>query len=326
MKADNILTIGCAYKVPKGGIAACEHAYSTFYKPFNHIATVAGGNKWEKIMIVVLAWMKFLLLITTKHIDLVHVHGASYASFWRKAPFILVSKALGKKVVYHVHGGGFIQFTTEHRRSVQYVVNHCDVIVALSDVFKTFFEDDLHAKKVVIIPNPVENALENHSVRQQGICNFLFLGLVCKSKGIFDLIEVVNEKQNELRGRAKFVIGGIGELDKLKNLIKKYGIEDLVESIGWVAGAIKVQKLNEADVFVLPSYIEGLPICILEAETYHLPIISTNVGGIPEIVRPGQNGYLITPGNKEELSAAIIEMVTDSGLREKWGGEILQVC
>lgn len=66
--------------------------------------------------------------------------------------------------------------------------------------------------------------------------------------------------------------------------------------------------LNGADVYVLPSYKEGLPISILEAMSYSLPVISTRVGGIPEIIMNGKNGLLINPGDKEALYESIIKL------------------
>lgn len=319
MEAKHILTIGIAYKIPKGGIAACEHAYSTFFEPFYHIPTVVMGSKWEKLGTIILAWPKFFWYLLTKDIKIVHVQGASNASFWRKAPFILTSKMFGKKVVYHMHGGGFRQFTAKHKKAVQFVVDRCDAVIALSDVFKVFFEQNLHVKNVVIIANPVETAVEDHSIRQEGICNFLFLGLINKAKGVFDLIEVVNEYKDELRGKAKFVIGGVGEMKKMTNYLIDNEIDDIVEVAGWLAGDEKIKRLNEADVFILPSYIEGVPICILEAEVFHLPIISTNIGGIPEIVKHGINGYTLTAGDKKQLGEAILEMANNKDLRENMG-------
>ena len=73
---------------------------------------------------------------------------------------------------------------------------------------------------------------------------------------------------------------------------------------GWVSGEKKIELLNWADVYILPSFNEGLPISILEAMSYKKPIISTPVGGIPEVVDK-TNGILVTPGNDEEIFSAM---------------------
>lgn len=77
--------------------------------------------------------------------------------------------------------------------------------------------------------------------------------------------------------------------------------------------------LNGADVYVLPSYKEGLPISILEAMSYSLPVISTRVGGIPEIIMNGKNGLLINPGDKEALYESIIKLKNSEELRIRMG-------
>ena len=129
----------------------------------------------------------------------------------------------------------------------------------------------------------------------------LFLGLLGKNKGIYDLLECIRDHKVEFQGKLKLYIGGNGEIEHVKQLIKEYGIADIVIFEGWVSGDKKIELLNKSDAYILPSYKEGLPISILEAMSYGMPIISTPVGGIPEIVSNGENGYLVEPGNKEDI-------------------------
>jgi glycosyltransferase involved in cell wall biosynthesis len=105
----------------------------------------------------------------------------------------------------------------------------------------------------------------------------------------------------------------------LKELIKKHQIEDIVEFIGWVTGEEKKRVLNGADVFILPSYNEGVPISILEAMSYGKPIIATNVGGIPEIVIMNKNGLLIDPGKPDQIEKAINTLLENPELVKEFG-------
>ena len=77
--------------------------------------------------------------------------------------------------------------------------------------------------------------------------------------------------------------------------------------------------LNIADAYILPSYNAGLPISVLEAMSYSLPIISTRVGGIPEIVKDGINGLLINPGDKKAIYDSIVSLMNNKELRENMG-------
>ena len=116
-------------------------------------------------------------------------------------------------------------------------------------------------------------------------------------------------------------LGGDGDVEQVLTKIKEYGLDKIVEYVGWVTGNKKIKLLNNADVYILPSYSEGLPISILEAMSYKMPIIATNVGGIPEIVLNSQNGYLITPGDQQALKDSIDKMLL-SDIRRKEMGEI----
>jgi glycosyltransferase involved in cell wall biosynthesis len=123
-------------------------------------------------------------------------------------------------------------------------------------------------------------------------------------KGTYDMLKAISDNAAKLRGKFKLNIGGNGETEKVLTFIEQNGISDIVEFYGWVSGDEKVKLLNESDVYILPSYYEGLPISILEAMSYRMPIISTPVGGIPEIVDES-NGVLVEPGNTKQISEAI---------------------
>jgi glycosyltransferase involved in cell wall biosynthesis len=104
-------------------------------------------------------------------------------------------------------------------------------------------------------------------------------------------------------------------------------LQDLVEFKGWVTGAQKKALLQQADVFVLPSYYEGVPVAILEAMSYGKPIIATPVGGIPEIVQSGMNGWLHQPGDQAALLNAIrhyIDQPQSIQTHGAWSGKMIQ--
>ena len=128
-------------------------------------------------------------------------------------------------------------------------------------------------------------------------------------------MEIINEYKTDYNGRLILDIGGgMFEVERLKQFIKANHLEDIIHFHGWVSGDDKIRLLNTADAFILPSYTEGVPISILEAETYGLPILSTAVGGIPEIVSDGGNGFLFTPGDKVAMKTAVDKLLVDTKL------------
>ena len=132
-------------------------------------------------------------------------------------------------------------------------------------------------------------------------------------------MEAFSEHKEELNNKVLLHIGGNGETERLQEIIAHEGLSSIVKFEGWVSGKKKIDLLNKADIFILPSYTEGLPISILEAMAYSVPVISTNVGGIPEVIKNEENGYILTPGDKEGFFNSIMALATDKALRKRMG-------
>ncbi|HEX3386486.1 MAG TPA: glycosyltransferase, partial [Mucilaginibacter sp.] len=141
--------------------------------------------------------------------------------------------------------------------------------------------------------------------------NLLFLGRIGDRKGIFDLLDVIASGADIFKDKLKLYIGGDGEVERLETYIKDNDLGGIVEYIGWVDAAKKEDYFLKSHVFMLPSYSEGLPVSLLEAMSYGMPVISTNVGGIPEILENGVNGFMISPGDKEAMKAAMLQFLND---------------
>lgn len=318
INGNNLLTIGIQYHPVRGGVAAVISSYSKMIKPFHFIGTVNDSNKLFKLIVFIKALFVFMYYMLVKHnIKIVHIHGASYVSFWRKSVFILLGKAFGKKIVYHIHGGGFKKFSKEHPNAVRYVLSKTDCIIALSENWKEFFEKEFSCKKVTVISNIIEAPQINP--KKSNLFTLLFLGKMNKNKGIYDLLDVIIKNKSEYKNKLRLFLGGNGEIESVQRKIHENGIENIVIFKGWVSGNSKIDLFNQSDVYILPSYYEGLPISILEAMSYSMPIIATNVGGIPEIVENGINGYLINPGNKEAIENAINKFLFNPSLIKSMG-------
>ena len=319
MRAKNILTIGIDYRTVRGGVAAVEHVYSSFYEPFNHVTTVVSEGQVKKVLTLIKAIILFLYwMLFHKEIKIVHIHGASDASFYRKRIFINIAKSFNKKVIFHCHGAEFKRFTSQHKRIVASTLRKCDCIIALSQSWKEWFESTFQHENVVVIKNVIAAPVIKKVDKD---CRFtlLFLGRLGKRKGMYDLLDVLKNNKEKYEGKILLLIGGDGETEKAVNYIKQNNLDNIVKFKGWISGRQKILLLNQADTYILPSYNEGLPISVLEAMSYSLPIISTNVGGIPEILKHSVNGFLIHPGNKNEIEESINNLISDKGLREKMG-------
>ena len=317
--SEQVLSIGCQWKKPKGGIAVVLNSYSRIFPVFNIIVNSNGINAIANIL--QLLYSLFVItfkLLFYRSIKIVHIHTASYNSFKRSTLFITLTKLFKRKVVIHIHGGGFKEYYEKNKAFVHRNLSKCDIIIALTEYWRIYFKG-LGFDNVVIVPNIVDAPVVQKNMNDDGKTHILYLGMITKAKGIYDLLDVVNKYKTALENKIILHIGGNGETSTLQSIIKENGLSQIVKFEGWVSGEKKVELLNNADVFILPSYTEGLPISILEAMSYRLPVISTPVGGIPEVIKDGENGFLFTPGDKDALYNAINNLVADKNQREDMG-------
>lgn len=306
----NFITIGCKYNPPKGGIAQVLYIYDKYIFPEFWCITNSGpGNALYKLWKAVSALIQLMVtLLFHKQIRIVHIHTASYNSFRRSAWFVHLGKAMHRKVILHIHGGGFKEFYQTAPQYISKILNSCDCIITLSTKWKEYFKTISTCPMIEVVDNVIEPPTILDIKQDDNKTHLLFLGLITEQKGIFDLLEAISEHKNEFETKIVLHIGGNGKIEKLKDMINSYGLQNIVIYEGWVSGERKIQLFNLSDAFILPSYAEGLPVSILEAFSYGLPVLTTPVGGIPEIITPS-NGILFHPGNKTEIYESILSLL-----------------
>ena len=318
-----------------GGISAVVDYWSQYIEDLQYYPTFKETNVLVKrgwfVWSYVALWWRML---TDDDARIVHIHAAADGSFWRKEKVVNLAKKMGRKVVLHIHASRFKDFYNESSvQKKQWIVstlNKADVLICLAESWRKWFEGiGVDPEKIVVLHNitsfpkiegskiPVvkEGFKLNRPVR------FLFMGEIGPRKGVFDIIRGLAGHKDELLGKMELRIGGNKNEEQLRNAIRDGGLENVVKFEGWVSGDKKIEMLNWADVYILPSFNEGLPISILEAMSYSMPIISTAVGGIPEVVETGVNGIIVTPGEDEEIYSAMAKYWEMPELIETQGKE-----
>lgn len=316
----HILSIGCKYNPPTGGIAQVVYNYSKYVYPyFGYVVNSGGKNKLIKLFLFLFAYCKtFLILLFRRRIKVVHIHTASFNSFKRSSFFVGIAKTFHKKVILHMHGGAFKNYYKTNSKWITSVLDSCDTIIVLSNSWKEYFSN-ICTTNVEIVHNiiPQPNLLK---VQKDEKFHFLFLGLLVQEKGIYDLLDVLSEHCSWMKdNNVQLDIAGSGDTQLLMRTIDAKNLSSFVKFYGFVSGNKKIELLNRCDSYVLPSYAEGQPVSILEAMSYGKPILSTNVGGIPELIENGINGYIVTPGDKCALFEKMQMLVLDEPKRTKMG-------
>lgn len=288
----------------KGGIASVLQAYKLNIKSFQYAPTNShkGSIVGYFVLFFLLLKLPFIRLFT--HTKIVHIHAAMGKSFVRKSIIIFISHLLGFKIVFHSHGGSAKEYYARRGiRNIKNTLDKCDAIIVLSDYWKKYYETTFGYKNVVVINNIVSHGNPHNELT--GIINLLFLGVINEAKGIFDLVNTIGNHKDFLSGKIHLTICGDGENNKIIERIRYHKIDDIVQFYGWVSGHEKDRMIENCNIVILPSYIEGVPITLLEAMAYGKPVISTTVGGIPSIIHNGVNGFITEPGNKEAIFNAI---------------------
>ena len=288
-----VLFLGVSMKT-KGGMTAVLVSYDKYIENMQFIPTWKLGNKLIKsgYALQAIARMCFKCLFN-KNIKIIHIHGAANASFYRCRIFINLAKKLNKKVILHEHAADFIEFyqNSNDKINISQTLNKCDALIVLSESWKEYFSSiGVDRNKIQVLNNIVSPPEFKELPRKDNKLHLMFMGEISIRKGGFDLLQAISDNREYFKDKLLLRIGG-NEVDgNIKQFIKEHQLEDC---------------LNWEDVYILPSYNEGLPIAILEAMSYKHPTISTPVGGIPEVITTHENGILVQPGNKKEIAEAI---------------------
>jgi glycosyltransferase involved in cell wall biosynthesis len=115
------------------------------------------------------------------------------------------------------------------------------------------------------------------------------------------------------------LIGDGPERRTLESLCSKLGIAKQVRFLGAMAHQATLAEVNQADIFALASFAEGLPVALMEAMALGVPCVSTSIAAVPELIENKENGLLVSPANPEALSAALKLLANDAILRRQLG-------
>lgn len=317
----------------KGGIASVVNGYkgSKLESKYNlkYIETYCDGGKIKKIWKAIIAYFLFIIQMFFNKPNVVHIHSSFGGSFYRKLPYIYISYFFKVPIINHIHGADFKKFYKDASNKKKYIIkksySKCLYIVALSQEWKDQLKLIVPDSKIQIIENYGilnTNGIEERK-KKSNTFNILFLGFICKRKGCYDIPKIANKVLKEIPN-AKFILAGSGEVENIKQITPKEIQENIIYP-GWIRDKEKDKLLKEADIFFLPSYNEGMPMAILDAMGYGLPIVSSLVGGIPKIVLNNKNGFLTEPGNIENFSNFLIELLKNDKERKNFGSESINI-
>jgi glycosyltransferase involved in cell wall biosynthesis len=150
------------------------------------------------------------------------------------------------------------------------------------------------------------------------VVRILFLSTVSRNKGVYLVLEVFERLYKHFENISLTIAGDGPELNEIKSIIRQRNIKG-IDTPGYVIGEHKTRLLNESDIYVFPSYYEGMPLSLIEAMASGLPVVCSAVGAIPDFFVDGKMGFIIKEQNIETYYDALELLITNSVLRKDMG-------
>jgi len=267
---------------------------------------------------VMLFWLRIFWLLKKINPDIVHAQ-----SIGMGMPAFLARKLLRKPYVVWGRGSEVYLPWLYKKPISKLVMRSASAVIALTEDMKGEIQKICN-REVSVIPNGIDlDRFQNLSSRGKGLkVNsaeklILFVGGLKPTKGIEYLIQAMSSiRQSETK--AKLLLVGQGEeKEGLEHLAKNLDLSNYVRFTGGIPNTEVPEYMAASDVFVLPSLSEGFPNVILEAMASGLPIVATRVGGLPEIIKEGNNGFLVEPKNPQQLAEKVLLILKDKELRKR---------
>ena len=274
------------------------------------------------------SYINFIIQLIRIKPAIIHLNPSlNKKAIYRDALYLFMAHLIIKniKIMIHIHGWED-QLASDFRSKniFNYIfikmINRANAVIVLASEFKESMMNIINSpQKISVMPTAVDVAeFQNPELRlPQNGRKILFLSRIIRSKGIFEIADSVEQiitknQQTDI----KFIFAGDGPDRKaLENYIIQKKIEKYVEFAGYVRGHDKADLFNTCDIFLFPSYhAEGCPVAVLEAMASGLPIVSTDVAALKEIVIDRINGIIIEKQSVAHIVQAVNKLLNDSQL------------
>lgn len=284
--------------------------------------TRGGAHAFFSFWILANALCKLVIGRASGQLVGVHVNMAERLSLLRKSVVIVASRALGLPVVLHLHAAQLHHFYRELPRPLQaltrWIFSLPSTCIVLGTVARRFVMEELHVpgERVEIVINGVpEPALPRRRTSANGVQKILFVGNLSERKGVSDLLHALAQPDFGTDHIQVSIAGG-GDVESYRKKLQALGLASFVRLEGWSDQSQVAHLMASADVLVLPSYDEGLPLVILEALANGVAVLCSPVGEIPASLTDGVNAVFVKPGDVKGIAAGLREILRDTELRE----------
>ncbi len=272
-------------------------------------------------LIIPLTLIKLGLIIKSIKPDIVNLHYIAENAFF----YLVVRKFLKSKFIVNIHGSDIdrcLQRSFFARWLTRITLKEADYVLSNSDYLLC------QAKKicpeVAVKSRRVENGIDlkrfdNFDKYKNNSKYILSIGNISFNKGFDILIKAFNRVHFKCPDLNLLIVGEGSGKTKCEKIVSEFGIGDSVKFLGKIKHSKIPMFLRGCEIFVLPSRKEAFGIVLLEAMAVAKSIVATRVGGVPEVVKEGENAILVEPDSPEDLASGIINVLENPDLAERFG-------
>ena len=269
------------------------------------------------------AIVRLVLLRLLGRADVVHINLSAFGSTYRKLILARISRICRLPYVLHLHSGQFDQFWDSQgsilKKEIDRMFLRSQKIIVLGNHWKQVVSDRVPdcSGKIVIVPNATRTAdFRDPNIMKQA-ANVLFLGRLGLGKGVPELVMALASLGSKSGWRA--TLAGDGAVSDTRAAVERAGLGDRISVPGWVGPAQVEALLRAANILVLPSFSENLPMSVIEALAHGAAVVCTPVGALPELIEHERTGLIVEPGDVEGLASALGRLIDDPELRQRLG-------
>jgi len=327
-EARNTFCVIAAARSPM--ITLRSHASAIFHNPGRYVSALGlalrTGSPGLRALIYQIIYFAEAVVLSNhlKRNGVVHLHNHIATSSCTVA--MLASAISGIPYSFTVHGPDI--FFEPKRWRLDEKISRASFIACISEYCRSqamIFSDPIHWPKLHIVHCGVDvgryaDAAENvRRSNETGGQRLLFVGRLSVVKGLSILFAALKTLRPSFPNLEVRLIGDGPERAKLEDETRSLGIDNIVEFAGYKSQDEVTAALQETDILILPSFAEGLPVVLMEAMASRVPVITTRIAGVPELVEDGVHGFLIPPGDVDAIEHAIRELMGDPAQRASMG-------
>ncbi len=297
----------CNYKPGVGGISGQVELLQKHLREEGHTADIF-STKASALRRLLLPMR---LRSVARHYDLLHIHCCSSWGFLPAVIGITIGRRLKKRLVLTYHGGGGESFFDRHPKLVRHYLTRTDTNIVLSGFLAKIFEK--HHLPYTIIPNIIE--LDESQFRQRKTLKPHFICTRAHETlyNIPCILRAFQKVQTELPESTLTLVGEGSQHAVLIQMVKDMGLQN-VTFTGKVGNQAIYHHLDQADIFLSSPTVDNMPVSLLEAMNAGLLVISSNVGGVPYMIKNGNNGLLFDNNNHDELAQKMLWAIENQAI------------